>query len=135
MEKIRSTYLRHVQGSLGDIAYELHIRYQAAARAPGWTPAVNAYQCSGHIVVCVELAGVSKEQLDLQVGPRKLVIRGVRHPVEAACEAGPPQQVLALEIDQGFFEREINLPREVNPAAVTAEQRNGLLWIHLPFMS
>lgn len=131
MEKIQSAYLRQLQGSLGDIAYELRIRYQAVAREAGWTPAVNAYQCRAHIVVCVELAGVSREQIGLQVGPRKLVIRGVRHPIDSACEGGPPLQVWALEIDQGFFEREIDLPREVNPDAVTAEQRNGLLWIYL----
>ena len=41
-------------------------------------------------------------------------------------------QVLAMEIDHGPFERHINLPLSVDRARVTAEQRNGLLWIHLP---
>ena len=37
-----------------------------------------------------------------------------------------------MEIDHGAFEREINLPRNVDRKSVHAEQRNGMLWIHLP---
>ena len=40
--------------------------------------------------------------------------------------------VLAMEIDHGAFEREIELPLSVERERVTAEQRNGILWIHLP---
>ena len=38
-----------------------------------------------------------------------------------------------MEIDHGGFERQINLPMSVDSARVTAEQNNGLLWIHLPW--
>jgi HSP20 family protein len=134
MEKIRSTQHRHLHGCLGDIAYELRIRYQTAAREPSWTPAINAYLVRGQIVICVDLAGVAREQIELEVEPRRLVLRGVRQSVDAIGEGGPPLQVLALEIDQGFFYREISLPRSVDPGAVTAEQCNGLLWIRLPLV-
>ncbi len=45
---------------------------------------------------------------------------------------GEPRQVLAMEIDEGPFSRELVLPSEVDPRAVRAEQRNGILWIWLP---
>jgi len=37
-----------------------------------------------------------------------------------------------LEIDYGPFEREIELPAEVDAKQARAEQENGLLWIYLP---
>lgn len=134
MEPIRTTHLRQLQGCLGDIAYELRIRYQATGREQSWTPAINAYLCHRHIVVCVELAGVAREQIDLQIESGRLVLRGARQSVDAMGDVGPLLQVMALEIDQGLFYREIPLPRAVNPSAVTAEQRNGLLWIYLPLI-
>lgn len=134
MEKIHSTYLRQLQGCFGDMTYELRIRYRSVAREQTWTPAINAYQCRDQIIVCVDLAGVDRQQIDLHAEPRRLRICGLRQPLETTGDEGPPLQVIALEIDQGVFQREISLPSEINPAAVRAEQRNGLLWIYLPLV-
>jgi len=41
-------------------------------------------------------------------------------------------QMIAMEIDYGPFERGVRLPGEVDVTKVRAEQKNGLLWIHLP---
>jgi HSP20 family protein len=132
MENITTSYLRQLQGSLGDLTYELRIRYLSVPREQTWTPAINAYRCREQIVVCVDLAGVDKEQIKLHAEPRRLSIRGVRQPLDLTVDECPPLQVFALEIDQGLFHREIALPLEIDPAAVRAEQRNGMLWIHLP---
>jgi HSP20 family protein len=135
MEKIHTTYIRQLQGCLGELTYELRIQYLAAARERSWTPAINAYHCGSHIVVCVELAGVDREQIELHAEPRRLLIRGVRAPLESITGQSPPLQIFALEIDQGTFQREIALPIEIVPDEVRAEQRNGLLWIELPLRS
>jgi HSP20 family protein len=97
-----------------------------------WQPSLNAYRCENSIRVCLDLAGVDKERIDIQIEPGRLVIRGVRvAPEPASCEPHP-QQILAMEIDHGPFQRELRLPAEVLRDEVTAEYRNGLLWIHLP---
>src|SRR5262245_2101772 len=114
------------------MTYELRIHYLVPTREQSWTPAINAYCCRDEIVVCVELAGVDERQIELHTEPRRLFIRGVRQPLEKDADCGPPRQVFALEIDQGVFRREIPLPLEIDPNHVQAEQRNGLLWIHLP---
>ncbi len=116
------------------MTYELSIRYLSVAREPAWTPAINAYLCREQIVVCAELAGVVTEHIELHAEPRRLVIRGRRQPLETSGDEGPPLQVLALEIDQGVFQREIPLPRAIDPAGVRAQQRDGLLWIYLPLL-
>ena len=51
---------------------------------------------------------------------------------EPDCNEAPALQVFALEIDHGRFERVVDLPSPVETDRVTAEHRNGLLWIKLP---
>jgi HSP20 family molecular chaperone IbpA len=61
-----------------------------------------------------------------------LSIRGVRDVPEPRGKEDPALQMIAMEIDYGPFEREVRLPDEVEVKKVRAEQKNGLLWIHLP---
>ena len=96
---------------------------------------MNAYRCEGCIRVCFDLAGVDRANIDLRIEPRKLILRGTRPTPEPASSEGRSEQILAMEIDNGPFARELRLPVEVVPAEVTAEQRDGLLWIKLPLRS
>lgn len=133
MEDIGSIYLRHLQGRLTNIAVELtRVRYASAQATETWHPAINVYRCRGCILVCADLAGVDRSQIQLRVEPRRVWLQGRRVPPEPRESEGPPLQVLAMEIDQGPFEREIVLPINVEPEQVQAEQREGLLWICLP---
>jgi HSP20 family protein len=134
MEKIHSTYVRHSHGCIGGMTYELRIQHLSEAQKESWTPAINAYRCRDQIVVCVDLAGVDRREIELHAEPRRLWIRGSRQPLETTAAECAPLQVYAIEIDQGFFQREIPLPLEVDPQRVQAEQRNGLLWIYLPLV-
>lgn len=102
-------------------------------RAPAaWQPPINAFRCETCVRICVDLAGVGKAAIDLQVEPRRVIVRGQRRPPEPTEKHGRALQVLALEIDYGPFEREVILPADVDVAKAHAEQENGLLWISLP---
>lgn len=107
-------------------------RISSFQRRGPWTPAINAYRCRDRFVICVELAGVDRSSIQLSVLPNRLSIQGQRQAPEPPCQEGPLSQVLALEIDQGPFERELTLPAEVLTEGASAEQRNGILWIYLP---
>lgn len=93
---------------------------------------MNAYRCEKCIRVCFDLAGVEKERIDIHVEPGRLVVSGVRKAPEPESGEPCPRQILAMEIDHGKFWRELRLPAEVVRDEVTAEHRNGLLWINLP---
>jgi HSP20 family protein len=95
-----------------------------------WTPAINAYRLADRIEVCVELAGVDRKSLDVRAEPGLLVIRGIRHAPHPA--GGQGVQILTMEIDHGPFERRFAIPRRVDVSSISAEQKNGLLWIKLP---
>ena len=121
------------QGELTAMAVHLtHARFVRINVPGGWRPALNAFRCYDHFTVCVELAGVDRNEIDLQAERRRLVIRGRRALPEPTCDDPPALQVYALEIDHGVFERVLDLTVDIDPARVTAEHRNGLLWIKLP---
>lgn len=125
--------LEEIQRDLGEIAVQITRTRLVTFNTPsGWQPAINAFRCGDQFVICVELAGVDKSTMDLRAEPRRLLIRGSRPIAEPSCDEPPALQVLALEIDHGAFERVLELPAEIDPARVSAEHRNGLLWIKLP---
>lgn len=103
-------------------------------RAPNspWQPSMNAYRCENAIRVCFDLAGVDKERIDIQIEPGLLTVRGIRQSPEPASGEPCPRQILSMEIDHGPFLRELRLPASVLRDEVTAEHRNGMLWINLP---
>ena len=125
--------LHEIQRDLGDLAVAVsrtHLFHFTAST--GWHPSINAFRCGNHFVICVELAGVNRSDIEVRAESRRLLIRGTRVMPEPACDEEPAAQILALEIDHGRFERVLELPAEVEHDHVTAEFRNGLLWIKLP---
>ena len=129
----RTFRLERLQGQLGHVAYEMTKVHFAGFHSPvAWQPSVNAYRCEHCLRICVDLAGVDRQAIELVLAPGRLTISGQRALPEPSRQEGHAMQVLAMEIDHGPFERLIDLPRNVDPARVTAEQRNGMLWITLP---
>lgn len=100
-----------------------------------WAPSVNLYETADAYRVCVDLAGVNKDRIDVNVSGHILSIRGQRevprtpHATSASAQRA---RVHRMEIDHGSFAREVELPTDVDSAAITATYRNGLLWIELP---
>ena len=99
-----------------------------------WTPNVNLYETHNSYLVCVDLAGVDKEKIDVEVIDQRLKLRGAR----AVPTFDPPEpahekiRVHLMEIDHGAFTREVEIPADANRQKITATYRNGLLWIELP---
>jgi HSP20 family protein len=100
--------------------------------AEAWRPAVNVYAYADRLEVCVDLAGVSKEDVDVRVEVRRLIVRGHRSRPERGCDRPPCGRILAMEIPDGVFERVLEFPWDVNATQAEARQDNGWLWISLP---
>ena len=104
-----------------------------------FTPNVNLYETDNEYQVCVDLAGVEKDKIDIVVVENRLTIRGNRPvppcPVPQDCTDADHQQrirVHLMEIDHGAFAREVELPDNVHKDKITAKYVDGLLWIQLP---
>lgn len=120
---------------LGAIVGEMQtvrFRYVQHGRQ-GWEPLMNVYRYREHYEICVELAGVALEDLRLGVNGRRITVSGVRHWPDLLCKVTESQchRTTLMEIEDGAFWREIELPEEVDgrTAQVTAQQ--GLVWIRL----
>jgi len=132
MGDLNSLKLRWLHGQLLDAASRHLATFSHVPHSAAWQPAVNAYRCDKCVRICVDLAGVDKSEIDLTIEPGRLRIRGRRSLPEPGAPHGKAVQVLAMEIDYGPFERDVLLPAGVDVSRVTAEQKNGLLWIDLP---
>ena len=139
--KIRTIRLRHLEGQIGEVAYQITKVHFSNFRDSDfrWRPAINAFQCASCFRICVELAGVEPEQIEIDVASDSLWIRGRREAPEplqqqeyAQSIARKPVRVIAMEIDHGQFEREVEIPSGFDQRGITTEWDNGLLWIYLP---
>jgi HSP20 family protein len=101
-----------------------------------WAPCVNLYETEDAYRVCVDLAGVDKDRIELAVHGPLLLIRGERpmprSPHASSRSTASRARVHRMEIDHGSFAREVELPADVEPKAISATYRNGLLWVELP---
>ena len=100
-----------------------------------WTPSVNLYETATHYLVCVDLAGVDKEKIDVEVADRRLKLRGARAVPNYSPDSNDPQEkvrVHLMEIDHGAFNREVEIPDDADRHKIAAAYRNGLLWIEIP---
>lgn len=100
-----------------------------------WTPSVNLYETAKSYLVCVDLAGVDKEKIDVEVIDSRLKLRGARAvPSFAPSPDEPPAKVRVhlMEIDHGSFSREVEIPDDADRHKISANYRNGMLWIEIP---
>src|SRR4051794_22036927 len=122
MDPISRVKLRWLHGALHDVTNELARSHFPQYARRCWQPSINAYRCEKCVRICVDLAGVERDAIDLTVEPRRVLIRGIRELPEPVSADDRTVQLLAMEIDYGAFERDIRLPVKVDINEVAAEQ-------------
>jgi HSP20 family molecular chaperone IbpA len=100
-----------------------------------WAPPVNLYETKDSYLVCVDLAGVDKTKIDIEVGDGELTLRGHR-PVPwvfAKDEGGDTKvKIHVMEIDHGGFCRTVEIPPDAAREQIIANYLDGMLWIEIP---
>lgn len=95
---------------------------------PSWVPNTDVVVHEGGVTVTVELAGMRREEVDLEVTGGRLRIRGRR-------EKGPrlpKAKYIVMEIPDGDFDFVVDLPVGLESAKATAAYLNGFLRVDLP---
>ncbi len=113
---------------IDDIFRASYVRFHPSK---AWEPPINVYESSTALMVCVELAGMRREEIDVQVKAGRLTIRGARPDPDVPADQKPCRLHL-LEIHHGPFERTIELPNGLDLDSAQAQYQNGYLWIRLP---
>jgi HSP20 family protein len=100
------------------------------ADADGWVPPVDIYETEGHdLVLKAELPDLAREDIELTVERNTLTLKGTRkRPADVKDE-----QIRRVERRYGSFSRSFALPSTVDAARVTADYKNGVLTVKLPF--
>ncbi len=93
-----------------------------------WTPWVSIRKEGAEHIVEVELAGVEREAIELQLAGGMLIVRGTR---DLPRLADPAEGVLYTERPHGRFERAIPLPERPTPGDLRAELRDGVLRVRV----
>jgi HSP20 family protein len=102
-----------------------------------WTPSVNLYETDAAYLVCVDLSGVDKEKIEIDVIEGRVRLRGNRAvPMWSGSGSTEPSgsrlRIHVMEIDHGPFARDVELPRDVYREKISAKYLDGMLWIELP---
>lgn len=91
-------------------------------------PRVDLYERDGLLVAKVELPGMKKEEIEVELEGGDLVIKG-EHRVE---EDVHKEVYYRLERSYGTFFRRIPLPVEVKPEEIEATYTDGILEVRIP---
>ncbi|MDH3601686.1 MAG: Hsp20/alpha crystallin family protein [Candidatus Tectomicrobia bacterium] len=101
---------------------------QGLSNSTSWQPRCDMVETDEAVLIDVELPGVKREDVRLEVGDDVLNIAGERR----ALEQRQGRNYHYLEQQYGSFERQLRLPQTVDREAIRADFDNGILSITLP---
>jgi HSP20 family protein len=93
-----------------------------------WAPAVDIFETEHELVVKADLPDVDPQDLDIHVENNILTIRGEREFEKNVKD----ENYLRIERAYGSFTRSFSLASTVNPEAIKADYRNGVLTLSIP---
>ena len=89
-----------------------------------WTPAADIYEADSGYIVALDLPGVDREALEIDIDDNRLVVKGTRTIAESRQHR--------TERPRGKFLRTFSVPASVDQAKIGAEFKDGVLQIRLP---
>ena len=90
--------------------------------------AIDVYQTPDEIVIESAIAGVKPEDLDIDISPDSITIRGKRLKEKRVSD----EDYFYQECYWGKFSRSVILPQEVDAEKADAALKNGVLIVRLP---
>ena len=109
------------------LALHEQIGHLVGSDTPGWNPPVDLYETTGSFVLTAEVAGLSRDNIDIHAEENRVVIRGERSHGPVPCE-----QFHRVERGHGSFTRTFQLPVPIDTEGIRADLRNGILTVICP---
>lgn len=97
--------------------------------APGyWFPATDIFETKDDFVFKIELPGISKDDIKVELSGESLTVKGERkEEIEVKKE-----EFHRIERCGGTFTRNFTLPKNANGEKVTASMKDGILELRIP---
>jgi len=89
-----------------------------------WTPAADIYETNSGYLIAIDLPGIERESLEIDVDENRLIVKGTRTIVESKQHR--------LERPRGRFLRTFSIPGSVDQGKIAAEYKDGVLQLSLP---
>jgi HSP20 family protein len=89
-----------------------------------WTPAADIYETETGFLIALDLPGIKRDALEIDIDDNRLMVKGVRIVDETRTRR--------TERPRGKFLRAFAVPASVDQAKIGAEYKDGVLQIRLP---
>lgn len=89
-----------------------------------WTPAADVYEIDSGYLIAMDLPGIDREALEIDVDDNRLIVKGARAITESKQHR--------TERPRGRFVRTFSVPGSVDQGKIGAEYKDGVLQIRLP---
>ena len=89
-----------------------------------WTPAADIYETESGYTIALDLPGINREALEIDVDDNRLMVKGTR-----VVDASSARR---SERPRGKFLRSFSIPGSIDQGRIGAEYKDGVLQIRLP---
>ena len=103
--------------------------YKTLEKSQNWAPEVSMFENDKLYTVTLDIPGVEKKDVNIEVEGSTLIVSGKREELE-----GKDMSLYHSQIRYGNFSRTFNLPEEINLEKISAKYKNGTLNLTLPKM-
>jgi HSP20 family protein len=98
--------------------------YQRRTHATAWVPTTDIFAEGDDLVIRCELAGVHREDIDIELTGDTLTISGERR-----SELSEEVHFYTRERSFGHFRRSMNLPEGIDASDISADFQDGMLQV------
>jgi len=102
--------------------------YVQTKKVEGYTPSVNTREVNDAYLLDVDLPGIAKEDIKLDVKDGELILSGERHMKHETKE----EDYFNFETDFGKFSRHFSLPDDADVENIEASCDHGVLSVNIP---
>jgi HSP20 family protein len=89
-----------------------------------WTPAADIHETESGYQIVIDLPGVGRDAVEIDLDDNRLLVKGTRAVDESARQSS--------ERPFGKFFRSFTVPGSVDPNQIGAEYKDGVLFVRLP---
>jgi len=89
-----------------------------------WTPAADIYETESGYLIALDLPGIKREALEIDIDDSRLLVKGTRIVDESRTRRS--------ERPRGKFVRTFTVPASVDQNKIDADYKDGVLQIRLP---
>ena len=88
-----------------------------------WTPAADIYEIESGYMIAMDLPGITRDAVEIDVDDNRLIVKGTRLVEESRHRSERPR---------GKFLRTFSIPGSIDQEGIGAEYKDGVLQIRLP---